>query len=196
MFLIQMGGMTMEPISRLISNSTIYAWNKVTERGEQSRQEIQNIQNINPNQDTYIPEEPQESIGRYWLGKDENGNPKIYSDESKQAQEIAHTEDVAKELKQVQDTSDTKDKQNQSIEDEQEKSQGTQVTKCTVNTDKVDREIQKLKEKQAELEQKLQMETEENKKQKLEQQLSQVEQELRRKDNDAYKRQHAEYTFS
>ena len=180
MFLIQMGGMTMEPISRLISNSTIYAWNKVTERGEQSRQEIQNIQNINPNQDAYIPEEPQESIGRYWLGKDENGNPKIYSDESKQAQ----------------DTSDTKDKQNQSIEDEQEKSQGTQVTKCTVNTDKVDREIQKLKEKQAELEQKLQMETEENKKQKLEQQLSQVEQELRRKDNDAYKRQHAEYTFS
>lgn len=181
----------MEPISRFISNSTIYAWNKVTERAEQSKQEIQNT---NPNQDTYIPEEPQESIGRYWLGKDEHGNPKIYSDESKQAQDISHTDKESKEAKQAPDTSDTKDKQ--SIEDGQEKSKATQVTKCTVNTDKVDREIQKLKEKQAELEQKLQMETEESKKQKLERELAQVEQELRQKDNDAYKRQHAEYRFS
>lgn len=167
----------MEPISRMISNSTVYAWNKVTGGEEQTKQEKQNI---NQNQDTYLPEEPTESIGRYWLGKDENGNPKVYSDEPKQ----------------VQDTANTEDEQKQSIEDVKKQSKDNPITKCTVNTDKVDQEIQKLKEKKAELEQKLRIESEDGKKQKLERELSQVEQELRRKDNDAYKRQHAEYTFS
>ena len=33
-----------------------------------------------PAVDEYVPEEKQEPSGRYWLGKDENGQPKIYFD--------------------------------------------------------------------------------------------------------------------
>ena len=58
------------------------------------------------------------------------------------------------------------------------------------NSDKVDREIEKLKKKQQELAQQLNTETDEAKIKELERQLSQVEQELRQKDNDAYRRQH------
>lgn len=62
------------------------------------------------------------------------------------------------------------------------------------NTDKVDREIEKLKKKQQELEQRLNTETDEVKIKDLERQLSQVEQELKQKDNDTYRKQNATYT--
>lgn len=170
----------MEPISHMIF-SAAYETNQVTDKMIEKEEPIQQeIQKTNLNRDTYLPEEPQDSIGRYWLGKDENGNPKIYSDE----------------VKQSKDTSGTEDEKKRSAEDVQKQSTNQKMQKCTVNTDKVDREIEKLKEKKTELEQKLRMETEESKKQKLERELSQVEQELRQKDNDAYKRQHAEYRFS
>lgn len=67
---------------------------------------------------------------------------------------------------------------------------------CTGNTDKVDREIEKLKKKQAELEQQLNAETDERKIKQLESQLAQVERELRQKDNDTYRRQHTRFSNS
>lgn len=67
---------------------------------------------------------------------------------------------------------------------------------CTGNTDKVDREIEKLKKKKAELEQQLSSETDERKIKSLEKELAQVERELSQKDNDAYRRQHAVYTYA
>ena len=63
--------------------------------------------------------------------------------------------------------------------------------KCTTNTDKVDREIEKLKEKKRQIEQQIQSETDENKRQALEKQLAQVEAELSQKNNDAYRRKNA-----
>ncbi|MCB6202478.1 hypothetical protein [Extibacter muris] len=65
---------------------------------------------------------------------------------------------------------------------------------CTVNTDKVDAEIKSLKEKKAQIEQQI-IKAEDNTEQqyKLERQLQQIENELRAKDNDSYRRQHAEY---
>ena len=30
--------------------------------------------------DEYVPEEPREPSGRYWMGRDEDGQPKIYFD--------------------------------------------------------------------------------------------------------------------
>lgn len=68
------------------------------------------------------------------------------------------------------------------------------VEERTCNTDKVDREIEKLKRKKKELEQKINSETDENKVKELEKKLAQVESELKQKDNDAYRFQHA--TFS
>ncbi len=67
--------------------------------------------------------------------------------------------------------------------------------KCTGNTDQVDREIEKLKEKKKELEQQIRLASgDERKVKELESRLAQVESELSQKDNDTYRRQHA--TFS
>ena len=79
--------------------------------------------------------------------------------------------------------------------DKSEKQMNGQPTgkaeKCTTNTDKVDREIEKLKEKKRQIEQQIQSETDENKRQALEKQLAQVEAELSQKNNDAYRRKNA-----
>ena len=66
--------------------------------------------------------------------------------------------------------------------------------KCVGNTDKVDREIEKLKEKQQQLEQQIQSAAgDEQKVRELEKKLAQVEAELRQKDNDTYRRQNSEF---
>lgn len=66
--------------------------------------------------------------------------------------------------------------------------------KCVGNTDKVDREIQKLKEKQQQLEQQIQTAAgDEQKVRELEKKLAQVEAELRQKDNDTYRRQNSSF---
>lgn len=67
--------------------------------------------------------------------------------------------------------------------------------KCTGNTDKVDREIEKLKEKKQQLEQQIQSAVgDENKIKELEKKLAQVESELSQKDNDTYRRQNASFS--
>ena len=58
------------------------------------------------------------------------------------------------------------------------------------STDKVDREIEKLKKRKSELEGQLRMEQDESKVQSLERELAQVERELSQKDNDGYRRRH------
>lgn len=64
--------------------------------------------------------------------------------------------------------------------------------KCTANTDKVDREIEKLKEQKRQLEQQIEAASgEEEKVRELEKKLSRIEGELSRKDNDTYRRQKA-----
>ena len=62
------------------------------------------------------------------------------------------------------------------------------------NSDKADHEIEKLKKKQQELEQRLNTETDEAEIKELERQLAQVERELKQKDNDAYRQQHTKVT--
>ena len=73
---------------------------------------------------------------------------------------------------------------------------GKKPETCTANSDKVDREIERLKKKLAELEQQLNTETDERKIKQLESELAQVQNELRQKDNDAYRRQHTQFTYS
>lgn len=66
--------------------------------------------------------------------------------------------------------------------------------KCVGNTDKVDREIEKLQEKQQWLEQQIQtVAGDEQKVRELQKKLAQVEAELRQKDNDTYRRQNSEF---
>ena len=71
-------------------------------------------------------------------------------------------------------------------------SQGKPAEKCVANTDKVDREIKKLKEEKQQLEQQIRSALGDEKKiRELEKKLAQVENELSQKDNDAYRRQNA-----
>ena len=121
---------------------------------------------LKPVMDEYVPEEPQEPSGRYWMGKDEDGQPKVYFDDQSRAADAPKHPEGKKDKDEVWEG----------------------------NSDKVDREIEKLKKKQQELEQRLNTETDEAKIKDLERQLAQVEQELKQKDNDTYRKQNATYT--
>lgn len=70
--------------------------------------------------------------------------------------------------------------------------QSNQLQRTTTNTDKVDREIKRLKEERKQLEQQLASAGSEAKKKELEQKIAQIEKELSQKDNDTYRRQNAE----
>ena len=140
---------------------------------------------LKPVMDEYVPEEPQEPSGRYWMGKDEDGQPKIYFDDRSRAADAP---------KQPEDApgAEEPDPAGQGAKGPEGKKDKDEVWEC--NTDKVDREIEKLKRKQQELEQRLNTESDEAKIKDLEHQLAQVEQELKQKGNDIYRRQHAVYT--
>ena len=121
-----------------------------------------------PVMDEYVPEEKQEPTGRYWLEKGEDGQPKIYFDDPERDKDV-----------------DTP---------EQKAADGKKEEICTGSTDKVDQEIEKLREKKKELEQQINAETDGGKIEALEKELSQVEQELSQKDNDTYRRQHTVFS--
>ena len=140
---------------------------------------------LKPVMDEYIPEEPQEPSGRYWMGKDEDGQPKIYFDDPERAADAPRQPEDAPEAAEP-------DSADQGAKGPEGKKDKGETWEC--NTDKVDREIEKLKKKQQELKQRLNTETDEAKIKDLEHQLAQVEQELKQKDSDTYRRQNAAYT--
>ena len=115
-----------------------------------------------PVMDEYVPEEKQEPSGRYWLGRDEDGRPKVCFDAPERAD--GNPSDAPK------------------------------ADRCTANTDQVDREIQRLKQRKETLEQQLRSQTDDVKLRELERKLTQVERELAQKDNDAYRRQHTVFS--
>lgn len=151
---------------------------------QKSEEESQGRQ-LKPVMDEYVPEEPQEPSGRYWMGKDEEGQPKIYFDDPERAA------DAPKQPKDAPETEEP-DPAGQGTKGPERKKDKDEVWEG--NSDKVDREIEKLKKKQQELEQRLNTETDEAKIKDLERQLSQVEQELKQKDNDTYRKQNASFT--
>mgnify|MGYP001087775242 CR=1 FL=1 len=156
-------------------------------------------------QDEYISSEKsgKKPTGLYRVGQDENGNRKIFFNDPKA------------------DHADGKDDRSGEGEDGKGpkvsgNNQGKPAEKCVTNTDKVDREIKKLKEKKQQLEQQIQSasgdeapfghpsmpgsapaearvsgDNKENKIRELEKKLAQVENELSQKDNDTYRRQNA-----
>lgn len=124
--------------------------------------------------DRYVPEEPPTHIGAYRPVTDEDGNRRIVWD--REAEPMSDSAAAPEASSKAEPTSDEK-----------------AVSSCTVNTDKVEAEIQRLKKKQAKLEQQL-AQADERQQANLERQLAQVEAELRLKDNDAYRKQHAVVT--
>ena len=132
-------------------------------------------------QDEYISSEKsgKKPTGLYWVGKDENGSRKIFFDDPK-ADHADGTDDRSREGEDGKEPKVSGD------------SQGEPEEKCVTNTDKVDREIKKLKEEKQQLEQQIQSASGDEKKiRELEKKLAQVENELSQKDNDTYRRQNA-----
>lgn len=175
----------MKPISNMISGTAARpaAVDNVKEPPKVQRPEDDSKERLlKPVTDEYIPEKKEDPAGRYWLGKDQDGKPKIYFDNPEQkadSPQAAGSEEGRKAAGPEPKVSEDKDEKT-----------------CTANTDKVDREIEKLKKKQKELKSQLNSETDETKIEALKKQLAQVENELRQKDNDTYRRQHTEFSFS
>lgn len=150
---------------------------------EESQEEARPLK---PVRDEYVPEEKQEPFGRYWPGKDEEGRPKIYFDDPERLADAPQKPEERPEAPEEGEEPAQGAKGPQKKEDKEKR--------CVCNTDKVDREIEKLKKKQEELEQRINTEQDETRRQDLERQLAQVERELREKDNDSYRRQHSTFT--
>ncbi len=123
--------------------------------------------------------------GLYRVGKDENGNPKVFFEAPKKAGDA----DGKEQPKVNADNSEENAGGGQPRVNAD--NSGKPAEKCTGNTDMVDREIKRLKEKKQQLEQQIQSAAgDEQKVKELERKLQQVEGELSQKDNDAYRRQH------
>ena len=150
-------------------------------KGAEKAAEEKNVGKLSEPRDEYISSEKsgQKPTGLYRVGQDENGNRKIFFDDPK----AGH----AKE----QDDRSEKNEDGKAPNVGRD-SQGKPAEKCVTNTDKVDREIKKLKEKKQQLEQQIQSASGDEKKiRELEKKLAQVENELSQKDNDTYRRQNA-----
>lgn len=139
-----------------------------------------------PRMDEYVPEEKREPSGLYRLGRDEDGRPKVYFDDPEQ-------EAGASEKQGEIPNTDSPD-QDRGAGWPIKRASGQKAETCTGSTDKVDREIEKLKKKQEELKRQINAETDDARIQELEEQLAQVEGELRQKDNDAYRRRHTVFS--
>ena len=166
--------MMIQPISNLGSSAAQAAGVKETPAVQRPDSGAP-IRPQKPMMDEYVPEEKREPSGRYYLGKDENGQPKVYFD--------------APEQDEGADTPEPK-----AADAPKEKAGGKKAETCTGNTDQVDREIERLKKEKEQLERQINSETDEAKRKELELKLSQVENELRQKDNDAYRRQHTVFS--
>ena len=127
--------------------------------------------------DTYETQPQQPSAGVYQVAHDNEGHQIIQVDES--------WEPAPEQLK--------AEPQNESDKPDNESEKPT-IVKTTGDTDKVDREIEKLKQTRAQLQQKIAAAKEPKDKESLETQLARVEAELKLKDNDTYRRQHMEIT--
>ncbi len=115
-----------------------------------------------PAYDEYVPqEESPAASGRYWIGRDGDGAPKVFFDDPEAGEPEAA---------------------------------GRPAERCVCSTDQVDREIRQLREEQAQLEKQLRSETDEAARRTLERRLAQVTRELSQKDNDTYRRQHADFS--
>lgn len=137
-----------------------------------------------PRRDEYIPEGKREPSGRYWLGRDGDGQPRIYFDDPERAADAPE---------QPEKPAAGPD-QDRGAKGPEKKNRESKAERCTGDTGKVDREIEKLKRERAELEQRLNTERDEAKRAELEQRLAQVEAELRQKDNDGYRRRNTVFS--
>lgn len=168
----------MEPVSNIIHSPASPAGVHELSGAQAPRQEEPRTAAAVPVTDQYIPEEKHTPCGLYWMGRDEDGSPKIFFDDPapKAAEPLPG------------------DKSSPLRERPEKPASGRGEEKCTCDTGKVDREIEQLKKRREQLESRLRTETDETRARDLERQLDQVDRELAQKDNDTYRRRHAEFS--
>ena len=118
----------MKPISNMISGTTTppAAVDHVKEPSKVHQPEDESKDRpLTPVTDEYIPEKKEDPAGRYWLGKDEDGKPKIYFDNPERTADAPKSGSPDKKASGPQEKA----------------SEDKTVEECTCNTDKVDREI-------------------------------------------------------
>lgn len=179
----------MMPVSSVNSSAAqpLAAVGKILGVPEGQKPEESHGRPLKPVTDEYVPEEPQVPSGRYWPGRGEDGQPKIYFDDPERAADAPPEQDSLPEA-------GAPDGDRDEGGPGKKAANGKRAEICRGSTDAVDREIEKLKKKQEELERQIRSETDDIKRKELERKLVQVESELRQKDNDTYRRQHS--TFS
>lgn len=167
--------MSMEINGNYSHYKTKYA-EQMTSEEDKAKETEKNAEKVPDNttlpKDEYISSKKSDvkPSGLYWLEQSGNGNPKILFDDPKKV------------------CNDDGEGQPKVKSDNSQKA----AKKCTTNTDKVDREIKKLKEEKKQLEQQIQAASGDEKKIKeLEKKLTQIESQLSQKDNDTYRRQNA-----
>ena len=149
---------------------------------------------LKPVMDEYIPEKKPDLSGLYRMGKDEDGHPKIYFDSVERKSGVPESPETASNLQTSEQKAFDTENPGQDKEAKGSEKGGKKEERCIANTDKVDREIEKLRKKQQELEQRIGSETDESKIRNMKSQLNQVERELSQKDNDTYRRQHTQFS--
>ncbi len=142
------------------------------------------------NRDRYVPAAEDEPIGLYELYSDEEGVMAIkFDDPEANGEKNADSKKSADESNKSSDSKAAEDgNKADGGEDKKAKSEN-----CTGNTDKVDREIERLKKKAEQLEMQLRS-AEGDKQEEISRKLEQVQSELARKDNDTYRRAHTVFT--
>lgn len=137
---------------------------KSAENAEKQRENVPEEEKYSHGRDEYVPSEEDVPIGLYSLSEDGDGGMAVEYDMAEKSDKKA---------------------------EDGEKSQKSES--CTCNTDRVDREIEKLREKQEQLEEKLRN-AEGERAEQIKKQLESVSAELALKDNDTYRRQNAVFS--
>lgn len=131
--------------------------------------------------DRYVPQKPADKAGLYHKVKDQDGNPTLrFDDPSKDDEDDEDPIKAAEEEKARKEEKAAQEK----------KKEKAQERKTTINTDRVDREIEKLREEVEDVSQQLRTATG-DRAEELEQKLLLDKIQLRLKDNDTYRRAHS-----
>ena len=177
---------------------------QAADRADRAREGDRTAEPKNPGklpepQDEYISSKKsgEKPTGLYRIGQDENGGRKIFYDDPKAARGDGK-EMPGADAGRSREAADGKQPKAERNNREEPKAAGNnreEPEKCVGDTNAVEREIRKLKEKRQQLEQQIHSASGDEKKiRELEKKLAQVENELSQKDNDTYRRSHSSFT--
>lgn len=194
--------MSVGSVDNTIHQQNPYANRAIKPQGQEVEGKVEGTGKTEPSkpsqpqgsQDEYIPsvDKPEKGSGVYRLEKDGNGNQKVTVD--RPATEEKETEEQTESPAKNEESSETAEG-SQKSGGKPTKSDDEGTSSTTTNTDSVDAEIKKLKERRAQLQKQLQnAQGDENQRKNIEKQLAQLDAEIILKDSDAYRKQNATYT--